>query len=274
MASQSYYDTLTAAVSDMAEHGFDSAERLAYWQQRLREAAEATFISEAEMMQQLREMLTQTYRRMIDQGQILVRHPGISRFTYERIKPHLRAELDRRIFASADLIRLNREKAIDDTIRRFSGWASSVPKGGSKATDKRAQKAEIRKPLASSPFEVRRVLIDQGMKFVSALNSTIAVDGGAIAARWRAVHRPNYDHRPEHLARDGKIFTIRDNWAMQQGLMKRGPNGYTDEIEQPAEFVYCSCTYVYLYGLKQLPEDMLTVKGRDAIERGLEALRA
>ena len=35
-----YYTTLTAAINDMAENGYDSAERVAYWQSKLREAAE------------------------------------------------------------------------------------------------------------------------------------------------------------------------------------------------------------------------------------------
>jgi hypothetical protein len=264
--AESFYDVLTESVAWFAEHGYTSAEELAAWQRRLREAAAASFIPESDMLDQLRAALAATYRRLVDQGQILQHHPGIQAFTYERIKPHLRAELDRRIFASADLIKLNRQQTIEDTIRRFSGWVSSVPASGSRVVDRREEKARIRKPLASAPYVERRVLIDQNAKLQSAIHDILAKDGGAIAGRWRAVHRPGYDNRPEHLARDGKVFAIRDCWALEKGLMNKGPNGYTDEIEQPAEFVYCSCRYVYYYGLAQLPADMLTARGREALD--------
>ena len=45
----SYYEVLTAAIADLTRHGFDSAERLAYWQARLREAAEKSLGSAARM---------------------------------------------------------------------------------------------------------------------------------------------------------------------------------------------------------------------------------
>jgi hypothetical protein len=61
----------------------------------------------------------------------LKRHQGISRFTLNYLEPKLRTELDRRILASVDLIQLNRRKAIDTTLSRFSGWASSIPSADS-----------------------------------------------------------------------------------------------------------------------------------------------
>ena len=193
---------------------------------------------------------------------------GVERFTIERIKPSLRAELDRRILASASLIRLNRDAAIEKTIQRFQGWATSIPKGGSGAVAKRETKDDIRKSLAQLPFEERRVLIDQGHKLTSSISEILATDGGAIAGVWRSHWRQSgYDYRVDHKDRDEKVYTVRDNWAMQAGLMKVGRAGYTDDITKPGEEVFCRCYYSYLYHLRDLPASMLTAKGRAQLER-------
>ena len=88
-----FYEVSTAAVNDMAEHGFDSAERVAEWQRLLREAAEEILLSDDEVEQMLRESLGAVYRREVDRGLILRRYPGMSRFTYERIRPGLRVSV-------------------------------------------------------------------------------------------------------------------------------------------------------------------------------------
>jgi len=66
----------------------------------------------------------------------------------------------------------------------------------------------------------------------------VATDGGAIAAVWRHVREGGgYQARPEHEARNGKIFVVRDNWALLKGLMKLAGAQYTDQIEAPGELV-------------------------------------
>jgi hypothetical protein len=47
--------------------------------------------------------------------------------------------------------------------------------------------------------------------------------------------------------------------------MKPSKAGYTDEITQPAEEVYCRCYYEYIYNLDALPAVMLTKKGQAAL---------
>ena len=51
--SQSFYDVLTAAIEDMAKHGFDSQERVMFWSKQIREAAERVTKSQAQMEQML-----------------------------------------------------------------------------------------------------------------------------------------------------------------------------------------------------------------------------
>jgi hypothetical protein len=266
MASQSFFQTITEAIRDFEENGFDSVERLQYWTDRIRRAAAESLVPESVLNEELKRTLGGIYKRLIDDGQILKAHQGVSRFTVDRLKPQLRTELDRRLMVSRNLIKLNRQQMIEKTTQRFAGWASSVPTGGSRAVDVKDVKDNVRKALTSLPFEERRCAIDQGAKFVSALNDIIATDGRAIAAIWHSRWRqPGYRYRPDHKERDKKVYAIRGNWALQEGLMKAGPAGYTDEITQPCEEVFCSCSYQYIYSLRDLPSEMLTRKGEESL---------
>jgi hypothetical protein len=263
----SFFEVVTAAVKDISEHGYDSQERVDYWMREIVVAARRDMVSETTLELALFGHLRTLYTSMVEKGTILKHHPGVSKFTLERIKPKLRNELDRRIMTSAQLIKLNRETAIQKTLQRFNGWATSIPAGGSEAVDKVETKSKIRKSLTDLPFEERRVIIDQGHKLVSSINDIIAHDNNAIAAEWHSHWKElNYNYRDDHKERDMKVYAIRDNWAIQAGLMKKGPNGYTDEITQPSEEVYCRCYYRYIYNLRDLPQEMLTVKGANELK--------
>jgi hypothetical protein len=266
-ASAEFFAVVTAAVNDLMEHGFDSQERLDGWLTRLQAAARRALIPEATLVRTLQDALGQVYARTVQTGKLMQRHPGVSQFTIEMIKPKLRAELDRRILASASLIKLNREASIARTLQRFAGWASSIPKGGTDVAERKEVKAQVRRGIAGLSFIERRVVIDQGHKLVAAINEIVATDGGAIAGEWRHVAEgpPAYDSRPDHVARNGKIYLIRGSWAQQKGFVKPGPNGYTDDITAPGEEVYCRCSYSYLFALRDLPDAMLTSKGREAL---------
>jgi len=161
---------------------------------------------------------------------------------------------------------LNRAEAIDKTMRRFQGWATSIPAGGSRAVDVKAEKDDIRKAIGQMDFIERRVVIDQSHKLIATLNDIVAVENGALAAEWHSPwRRQGYNARKDHKERDLKVFAIRGNWAIEKGLMKPGPDGYTDEIEAPGQLVYCSCTYKYIFALRKLPVEMLTKSGMYAL---------
>jgi hypothetical protein len=270
-----FQSTLTEAVADLADHGYDSMERVARWTRALREAAERSMIAPSSLEDQLRKFLASTYTRFVDGGGIYKRHPGIARYTLERIKPHLRSELDRRIMASANLIKLNRAESIEKTLRRFQGWATAIPVGGVPNPKKGEAKADIRKALGSLSFEERRVIIDQSAKLISAINDIVAKDGGAIAGKWNSNwRRPGYNYREDHKERDQEYFLIRDSWAHLKGLVKKNKNGYADEVDQPGEKIFCSCWFTFIYSLRDLPSDMLTVKGKNALAGAREQIAA
>lgn len=263
--SQTFYQVLSAAINDIAEHGFDSAERLAFWQAKLKEAAEEMLGNRGRMEEMLRWAYQSLYKKLIDREGLLTLHPGVPRFTLNKVKPQLHSTLERYILSSADLIKLNREQAIAKTIQRFSGWTSSIPKGGSDQVNKKEKKDKIRKSMAGLPFEERRVLVDQGHKFQASLSEVLAHDGGAIAGVWHSKWKQrNYDYREDHKERDQLVYAVRGNWALAKGLMNKGA-GYTDEMTKPAEEIFCGCKYQWIYNLRSLPKDMLTKKGAEAL---------
>jgi hypothetical protein len=266
--ANTFHRVLSEAITEMAEVGFDNSQRLAYWITRIRDAAVQSMVPEHVLERALSQSFQAAYRRLVERGGIVKFHPGIGRFTLEKVRPALRAELDRRMMISRSLIKLNRAEAIEATVRRFAGWASSVPDGGTDAVNKRETKAEIRKALASLPFTERRVAIDQGHKFVSNLNNILATDGGAIAGEWASNWRQrNYNFRRDHKERDGKFYVVRGNWALDRGLMKTDGHKYIDEITMPGEEVFCRCSYRYCYSLRAIPPDMVTEKGRAELAR-------
>lgn len=261
----SYQEVVDAAVNDLAEHGFSSAERVAYWERRIAEAAREFLGSTEKMAEMLRDVLSATYKRMVDRGGIAKYHPGVPRWTLAKVAPELRADLDRRILASANLIRLNRTEAVSKTLRRFSGWSTSIPVGGSADPEKRETKARIKKPIAQLKFEERRVLTDQGHKLVSSINHVVAEAGGAIGGYWKSNWKqPGYDYRQDHKDRADKFYAIRGSWAIERGLITKGA-GYQDDITEPAEEPFCRCRYRYVYNLRDVPKEFLTRKGEEAL---------
>jgi hypothetical protein len=267
--SNQFYARLNEAISDLVEYGFDSQKRLDEWLQVLEIAARGSLVDPSVLQREVREALTRAYAKAVEGPSPLKVHRGISHFTLAAIKPKLRAELDRRILVSAQLIKLNREASIRRTLQRFAGWATSIPAGGTDVGERQKTAESVRKGIAALPFEERRVVIDQGHKLSAAVNDIIARDGGAIAGKWVHVMErgPGYQPRPEHVKLNDHIFVIRNNWALAAGFMKLAGRQYTDQIEQPGEKIFCRCTYEYLYNLRDLPEDMITAKGRAELIR-------
>jgi hypothetical protein len=270
-----FYSVVNEAIADFLEHGFDSQARLDKWLDLIARAARMALIPQAQLVKVLQDTLGQAYQRTVSDARLMKVHEGISRFTIAQVKPELRAELQRRILASANLITLNRDASIARTLQRFAGWASSVPPGGTAVADRRAIKKTVRKGIAGLPFEERRVIIDQSMKLVAAVNDIIATDGGAIAGQWHHIRSfPGYTPRPEHVARDGKYFLLRGSWAHKDGLVKPDrSNGFIDDVERVGELPYCSCSMRFVYALQDLPREMLTSKGKESLLEAKSKLR-
>lgn len=262
--------TVRDAVKFFLQHGFSSREELERWQSVIRQAAEGETAGDYASM--VSRNLTHAYDLQIYRAGALKRHPGISLFTINHLEPRLRAELDRRIMASVDLISLNRKKAVDTTLSRFSGWASSIPSAdtialsGIQGTMMETAK-HIQKSAEQMDYEARRVMIDQNHKLIANIDNVIATSNNAIAAIWHSHwRRPGYNYREDHKERDQLYYLIRGNWAQKNGYVKVGPAGYLDGITQPGEEVFCDCYVTYIYNLRSIPEYMLTKKGQKFME--------
>lgn len=261
--SMTFFEVLTEAINYFMEYGFNSEKSLEEWMQKIKIAAIQSMIPEYQVEQEMVKSMTAAYNRLVVKGGLV--NKNVSKYDIERLKPKLRLELDRRILVSANLIKLNRQESISNTLRRFQGWATSIPPGGTELTDRNKTKKDIKKSLSVITFEQRRVVIDQTHKLVSNINDIVAVDNGAIAAKWHSHWRQvNYDYRKDHKERDDKIYIIRNSWADEKGYLKH-PNGYTDEITQPGEEVFCRCNYQYIYNLSSV-KDLLTTKGEKALQ--------
>ena len=263
--SKSLYEVLTEAVNHYVKKGWDSERSLLEWSRKLRVAA----TRESPSPDVARKHLTAIYSRLVIDGGALKDQPpeGPTRVTLQKLKPELRDELDRRIFASANLIRLNREQAVEKTLQRFQGWVTSIPPDGVSEIDKNAKKQEFKKSVAEMDFISRRVAIDQGHKLASNVKYLLSVQSGAIAFRWHSNwRRPGYKYRPDHKERDDLIYLIRGSWADEKGFLK-SVNGYYDEITAAGEEVYCSCQVFPIYAPQKLPIEFLTEKGKREFNR-------
>lgn len=265
--------TVREAVKFFLRNGYTSRQELEQWQAIIRQAAESE--TDDDYMSMVSDRLRKAYDLQVSKAGALERHKGLSRFTLNYMEPKLRSELDRRILASADLIKLNRTAAINKTVQRFSGWATSIPVqdyvgGGLSASSRSgivANAQHIQKSAEQVDYEARRVMIDQSHKLIANIDNIIATGNNAIAAEWHSHWRqPGYDYREDHKERDKLVYLIRGNWAQKNGYVKAGPAGYLDEITQPGEEVFCRCYVTYLYNLRSIPEDMLTQKGRKFLE--------
>lgn len=265
--------TVREAIKFFLRNGYTSQQELMRWQEIIRESAIGK--TSDDYIASTTSKLQMAYERQVSRGGALKRHPGISRFDISMIDNSLRAELDRRILAATDLIKLNRTGAVNKTVQRFSGWATSIPVkeyvGGGISSSSTGNVVNlggaIIKDALTLDFEARRVAIDQGHKLVANIDNIIANHNNAIAARWHSHWKQShYDYRKDHKERDEKVYLIRGNWAKQKGYVKPGSAGYLDEITQPGEEVFCRCYVTYIYNLRSVPADMLTQKGVQFME--------
>ena len=259
-----FYECLTAAINEFIIYGFDSQDRLDYWVKELRKTAVKSLVTPQKLQNELERALKGAFDRLVTKGGLV--NKDVTRFTVDRLKPKMRAELDRRILASVNLIKFNREESISNMLRRFSGWATSIPIGGSKVVDKKEEKKQIKKEFGMLPFKERRVIIDQTHKLIANINEIVALDNGAIAAKWHSNWKQSgYNYREDHKELDENIYLIQNNWAQKDGYVKP-KDGYTSNVVAPGEEVYCRCRYKYLYRVSQLPDEMITQKGKEALQ--------
>jgi hypothetical protein len=152
--------------------------------------------------------------------------------------------------------------AIDTLV---TGLLKRVPAGGTKDKLTSVKITEIKRELRALSRWPELFYIYKAQSFPSEIDHIFSMENGPIAVRWnyssqdeQGEYRKTYDHKRLH----DRVFAIRGNWAIEQGLMTAEPSGYLDEIVRPGHEIGCMCRLTYLTSLRSLPPDMLTAHGR------------
>jgi len=193
----------------------------------------------------------------------------IGRYTLENVDPVLRPGLDLRLLEmaedAADQIGEDREGVIASVLDRFAAWITARPVARrAPAIPSHLPAAFICEPAAERR---RQVMLHMGLRFSGVLSELQALAGGAIAIVWHAGPDEEYDYEPPHPARNGQVYAVRDSWALSKGLMQPSRAGFYDPHDAPGAAHYCRCHGQWLYGLRQLPPDMLTEAGGAELRR-------
>ena len=196
---------------------------------------------------------------------------GVSLFTLDNVKPHLRAELSRRILGlaeeTAELIGTDRAQIITSTMERYAKWLTPIAEGDiQKISLANLDTVLVAYSELSNSERKREAMIRQGIRFGAILSEIIAIDAGAIACKWidqsLKLDCACYDN---HCEQDGKVYAVRGSWVERRGFITPPPHGYFDEITPPAHDFGCLCYVTWLYSLRSLPPCMLSEQGEVAL---------
>lgn len=124
---------------------------------------------------------------------------------------------------------------ISDTAR--NRIADAVFRGFQQKKPAREVAAELREAVAMERRRALRVAADQTVKLGAALNEERRREAGISAWAWVSSHKAN--PRPEHAARDGKLYS--DDPA-DVGREEGARTVAKPPAERPGQLPYCGCT--------------------------------
>ena len=152
----------------------------------------------------------------------------------------------------------------------LSEFLDQVPSGGTKDKAIKGRIAEIKKEIRSLAKWDRLFYSYKARSFPAEIEHIFVLVGNPLAAIWRysdldaqGEYRKTYNHQQ----RDGRVYAVRGCWAIEKGLMKVGPAGYLDAISRPGQELGCMCSLQWVTGVRRLPGDMTTDKGRSELDR-------
>ena len=149
-------------------------------------------------------------------------------------------------------------------------FLKQVPIGGTKDKLAKSKITEIKRELRCLTKWTRLFYTLKAFSLASEIQRVFILENGAIAMEWNSHWRQlNYDYRETHKERDGKVYAIRGSWAVKEGLINKGA-GYTDEMTATAEEIGCQCYGNYFISPSELPEEMLTQKGKEWVRQKKE----
>jgi hypothetical protein len=169
---------------------------------------------------------------------------------------------------------LQAKRYLDEQLSQFQAlleqFIEQVPIGGTKDKAIKSQVSEIKKELRQLAKWDKLFNIYKAISFPAEIEYLFALEGNPIAAIWRysqADEQGEYRKTYSHKERDGRVYVVRDNWAIGKGLMTAEPYGYIDEISHPNQEIGCMCHLQWVYNIRDLPKEMVTEKGVSALKR-------
>jgi hypothetical protein len=131
-------------------------------------------------------------------------------------------------------------------------------------------------PIMKNPKVQGIVKKHSGFESLKKISIEIGKQSEAIAAKWDAqAHHVKQEMQewademccqvPGHKERDGKLYAIKGNWALQKGLMTEGTGVVDLDDKSLFEDKGCICCFRYKLGLRDLPYSMLTEKGKQTL---------
>jgi hypothetical protein len=163
---------------------------------------------------------------------------------------------------------------LNDQIGQFQAmlreFLDRVPSGGTKDKAIKGRIAGIKKELRSLAKWDLLFCTYKARNFPAEIEHIFVLTGNPLAAIWRYSDldaQGEYQKTYNHQQRDGRVYAVRGCWAIEKGLMKVGPAGYLDAISRPGQELGCMCSFQWVTGVRRLPRDMITDKGRSELDR-------
>lgn len=163
---------------------------------------------------------------------------------------------------------------LDHQLSQFNDllleFLKQVPAGGTKDKGLKSKITEIKGELRYIAKWDQSFYTYKARSLPNELEHLFALENEPLAAIWeycQTVEHSDDQLTNNHKERDGRVYAVRDNWAIGKGLMQVGRYSYIDEISLPCQEVGCMCSLRYLYNLRSLPEDMLTAEGLSTLKR-------
>lgn len=240
---------------------------------------------------ELRREYKKAYYKYVNGG-YKTAHPHIQGYKIAELKPDYRKAVQNSVDNSLALIKTQNAEFMAQMQARFRNWAtipSSEIRGDSANPDR--MKAYLKNEVLQLP-EVKKsitahqhfIIVDQTRKLISNMDAITAKEGRAIGLIWhnrrdgRVVGRPGgmypepTEKHGDHWDREGKLYLIKDSWAVLRNLLKKsGDVLYDTDLSdgKPGIPIGCRCWAEYIYAIELIPE-----KYRDCItEKGMEYMK-
>lgn len=204
---------------------------------------------------------------------------GISKLKLSDLRGDFKKELEKKITASFSLIKNKDNETKQKMASRFLNWLtidSEDVRGKTTSKQSLLNFLDFAKENDIAENHAKFILEDQTRKMIANFDSMIAEANGAIGGFWRnrgdkrVVGNPNglypqgTPSHNDHWERQGVFYIYKNGWAYKNGYVK-GELYENLEDGGVAVAIGCRCRMENVYDLRDVPQEYLTKKGKEAI---------